>query len=66
MEGEERRVLFGRLDAQEYTRFLERKLVYMYGVKYLWRIKTTVVGESVGKKGGGGAVRTVVTMKVAC
>jgi len=54
VEGEGRKVLFGRLDAQEYTRVLERELADVYGVEYLGKIKANVMGESVGKKGGGG------------
>ena len=50
---------------QEYTRVLERELVDLHGVEYLGKINVKVVGESVGKKGGG-VMRTVVVMKVAC
>ena len=53
MDGEGRMVMSGRLDIKEYMRVLERALVDLRGVKYLGRIKAKVVGESVGKKGGG-------------
>ena len=48
------RVMFRRLDAQDYIRVLERELVDVYGVKYMGIIKAKVVGESVGNKGVGG------------
>ena len=54
VEGEGRMVLFGRLDAQEYTRVLEMELADVHGVDYLGKIKSKVLGESISKTGRGG------------
>ena len=53
MEWERRGGAFwkGRLDAQEYTRVLERELAYAYGLDYMSKIKAKVVVNNVGQKG---------------